>query len=179
MNSSEPPNRPQTDVPRVDGESFLILLERPILGVFVHVSPMEALATVRWIAEVVYRKAFFLEALYHILVVWVSPAGGNVDHSRKDYQSDRMRYLTALHRKNRPAPKTRPPLPSFPGCFSSEPNMVIKRARAAQPPSAHQSLSKRMARTKPPATSSRPISNAHRLKRIFFFLSSSSVIARS
>lgn len=81
MNSSEPPNRPQTDVPRVDGESFLILLERPIRGVFVHVSPMEATAAVGRIAEVIDIVPFGLEAFYHLRIVLISPTGGDINHS--------------------------------------------------------------------------------------------------
>ena len=58
-----------------------IFPEGPVGGVFVHVGPMEASAAVGRIAEVIDGQAFLPEALHDIFIVWVSPAGGDVDHS--------------------------------------------------------------------------------------------------
>ena len=63
-------------------QSLLVLLKGPIRGVFVHVSPMEAGAAVRRIPKVVNGEAFLAKAFNHFGVVFVSPAGGNVDHGR-------------------------------------------------------------------------------------------------
>ena len=63
-------------------QSFGVLFKRPIRGVFVHVSPMEPIAAMRWITEVIYGETFGLEAFDYILIIWVSPAGGDVDHGR-------------------------------------------------------------------------------------------------
>lgn len=60
-------------------QSVGVLLEGPIRGVFVDVSPMEADAAVRRIPEIIDSQAFFLEAFDNSFVVWVSPAGGDVD----------------------------------------------------------------------------------------------------
>lgn len=50
------------------------------LGVFVHVGPVESIAVVGRVVEVIDGEAFLAEAFDHILIVGVSPAGGDIDH---------------------------------------------------------------------------------------------------
>ena len=80
-----PPDRPQIGTRPTDGQSLSILLKRPIRGVFIHVSPMEACAAVRRIPEVIDIVSFGFEALNHLGIVRIPPAGGDIDAGHIEY----------------------------------------------------------------------------------------------
>ena len=70
---------PQTDVLLVDGAIFGVLLEGPIRGIYIHISPVEPGAAVRRISEVIDIVTFGLEAICHLGIVRTPPSGGDVD----------------------------------------------------------------------------------------------------
>ena len=61
-------------------QSLGVLVKGPIMGVLVHVRPMETGAAVGRVTEVINIQAFLTKAFHDIFVIWISPAGGNVDH---------------------------------------------------------------------------------------------------
>ena len=66
-------------------QSFGVLLEGSIRGIYIHISPVEPGAAVRRIPEVIDIVTFGLEAIYHLGIVWIPPAGGDIDAGHIEY----------------------------------------------------------------------------------------------
>ena len=65
-------------------QSLLVLVEAPIWGVLVDVGPVETVAAVGRVAEVVDFVPGLTEARYHLGIIFVPPAGGDVDLCHRD-----------------------------------------------------------------------------------------------
>jgi hypothetical protein len=60
-------------------QSVGILAKGPVRGVFIDVGPSETAATVGRVPEIVDLVARFTEAGHDFGVVWIPPAGGDID----------------------------------------------------------------------------------------------------